>query len=1604
MVGSVGREVGRVSLRVKPNTNGFRDETERQLRKVAPVHLNIAPKNLDKFGAQLEKALAKYKVFKIKVVLDTTEVRKQFKKLHSDLGGGRKVAIGGQVNIDPKMNNKKLQGIQKYLNSHTFTAGIEYRFADPSTVVSLKAGRLLTETIKERTHEYKKQKLILQSMAGEDYLPRVKAAAEVRPKRTTLRDKASARAKATRMRAESSHSITIKKTLKLNDAIKKRLNLQKRLQQFDKLKEKAKAAPTKAVGFGIDKAFYRQKRSMEEALAFNEKLAKQEKQYLHENRQLGAQHIRQEIQRLRKIKEVRQQFGKTETDDGRFGDLHTNLKRAEAIVKHNKKSRINYTDEAKANRNFAEAIERVSKAYEQLNSVSKKAEQYKPSKEFEKATNRLKANDGIGITTRRRNREIQSNAAANKMKTRLVATASAAKLYGNSIRNNISTRTKAAQRHIRNMRAEVKHLSEHLKPAKLVNGLKQFASVAGTASGKVKALAKGMNNLRKQRKARKGPGSKKFFGLTRVGWIVSAVAALAAPATGLIAGALGAIPSLAATAAAAIGVVALGFAGIKDAAKAINPAMDKVKGSISDVFRERLTPQFKQLGEGLLGVEPNLKKVAHGLSDFTQGMVDAATKGRGFKNIQKTLDNTAKLFSDTAPFAKSFTEAMLELGAIGSESFPLMARGLNQFGSSLKKNIQELGEGGTMQRAIESTYRSIGSFSDNVGKIIRSGVQNMPTMETGIKSFFDGFGNGIEKMMPTFAKMSNVIFDTIGVAFNKIGDIFERIGPKLRGIFDDLGPGLKDFVSGFGDFSKAGLDVLFGFVKGISPAAGNSLSSLGNGFRQLGEAIDSYDWAGKAEGLGKLLGKLTGFHDLDTKAEPIKGKGRALWHLQNVGGLSFTLNQQRNLLKKKLEVANVPLEIDLSPVIKAADHAKSKDQIDMLYKGVEDLLKNQMTDNRAKIQALLDGADPIEVLAPDFKVKDFNKASKEFERLSQQTGESIQNYGRRLKEMALQISKDYDIEIPAPTLKMLDDIKFGDQGKLEAGKEQIIKILNEHRQKLKEEASKPLTVPAPEVKMEAGQGLGAVGQLQAHMSQQLQPMVDQVNSSMDNLGNEMSAAAKTKLDEAQAKTKEVVNQSAQNIGQSFGEALGGVEIDTSAFSDKITNSLTQMNQAISEKVAESATNTKQAIVDMVNAIGDGFAESSTVVTTAMNNIAVEVSNGVASIVNASDGAIHIKTKFEEAFNGIANSAREQAQAAANSWRDGITNIQTDSQSITQAAANAIRSNLNINVYSSGVAVGSTFAAGLRSQIGNVSAAADALAAAARRKFPNSPAKEGPFSGSGWIEHSGDSVGNTFAAGLRRSAKTVSEAANNLMTGARAPFENFGGTLEGAHRLAIDNKTRAANAKKIADSIKSYDKQVEKAKEDHAKKLNEWEKKEGKKGKAPEFKMPEYKLPELDKPDYSEINRSFNDYVLGGISLMIKNQIDAAVPAMVSGAKGAAEEISRVFGRTIGHQNFMDGIIGRLSDPKVSSEIQRILEEAKVHEIPVTFAVQNLNQLKSDLGMTDGVISRVMDIAMSHNPAEKPKEPGPAIHYHVLDVNEAMRIEEVRKRKDMFKKG
>ncbi len=224
-----------------------------------------------------------------------------------------------------------------------------------------------------------------------------------------------------------------------------------------------------------------------------------------------------------------------------------------------------------------------------------------------------------------------------------------------------------------------------------------------------------------------------------------------------------------------------------------------------------------------------------------------------------------------------------------------------------------------------------------------------------------------------------------------------------------------------------------------------------------------------------------------------------------------------------------------------------------------------------------------------------------------------------------------------------------------------------------------------------------------------------------------------------------IGQQAENINTAVGQAFNQIP-------ETIGTALSGMVQAVPDALSGVPEAVRSALSGVPGAVAGAMLPAIDVVSQVMLGIV-----NVVTAVGAQVAAVAAATfaQFPPAVQG--------AMAPA------VTAVGTIGQQMVAAALS-----FGGAMESAGRSIGASFAAGIASSSGLVSAAASSLMAAARAFIPSSPAEKGPFSGRGWVTYSGESVGEGFAKGMQNSTGDVVSTARELMQAVKDIF----GSAEG----------------------------------------------------------------------------------------------------------------------------------------------------------------------------------------------------------------------------------
>lgn len=172
-----------------------------------------------------------------------------------------------------------------------------------------------------------------------------------------------------------------------------------------------------------------------------------------------------------------------------------------------------------------------------------------------------------------------------------------------------------------------------------------------------------------------------------------------------------------------------------------------------------------------------------------------------------------------------------------------------------------------------------------------------------------------------------------------------------------------------------------------------------------------------------------------------------------------------------------------------------------------------------------------------------------------------------------------------------------------------------------------------------------------------------------------------------------------------------------------------------------------AIATIVNFVAQVVAGFANMVALVVGLITTFVGNVLSFLLSLASSAIATVSNMWAAVS----SAFSTGVSTAVNWVAGLP-----------GRALAALGNVGSTLLASGQALIQGFVNGIMSMVGRVRDAVSNVVSAARNFFPFSPAKEGPFSGKGWVLYSGRSIGSAFAQGIKDTTPDAVRASAGLM--------------------------------------------------------------------------------------------------------------------------------------------------------------------------------------------------------------------------------------------------
>lgn len=229
--------------------------------------------------------------------------------------------------------------------------------------------------------------------------------------------------------------------------------------------------------------------------------------------------------------------------------------------------------------------------------------------------------------------------------------------------------------------------------------------------------------------------------------------------------------------------------------------------------------------------------------------------------------------------------------------------------------------------------------------------------------------------------------------------------------------------------------------------------------------------------------------------------------------------------------------------------------------------------------------------------------------------------------------------------------------------------------------------------------------------------------------------------------------------------------------------------SIFETVATALSDGLIAVLDSIfalwdsvwSAIGDFFLAIWDGITSTASNAWDALSSAVSNVVNDA------KTGFEDMKSAVISKVTEMWNNAKTKFKNGVTNVINEVRSLP-GKIKSFFANAGTWLIGSGAALIGGFKDGIMNAIGGVKDAVSGAISSIRNLFPFSPAKEGPFSGRGWVLYSGISVMDAFAEGAESESSKAVKAYSGIAARIRETLEFDGGAIGYGHDRNIASGT------------------------------------------------------------------------------------------------------------------------------------------------------------------------------------------------------------------------
>ena len=327
-----------------------------------------------------------------------------------------------------------------------------------------------------------------------------------------------------------------------------------------------------------------------------------------------------------------------------------------------------------------------------------------------------------------------------------------------------------------------------------------------------------------------------FLGLSRSGLMVVGVLTAMYPVLGLVAGLIAGLPALVAAGGLALGAVALGFDGIKEAAKTLQPEFDSLKASISQRWQDGLTPIFEGWRKYFPMLETGFGKITDSMVGWVRGFSDILDGG-GARQIEIMFENISQFMTAITPGINGLVDGFLTLGAEGSKSMGALSMAINNFGIGFEAVVRQAASDGRLAAALTGLGVVLDSLLESFNRLFDAGLTAMAQLAVPLDNFVTGLTDVLVGLMPALNPIVSLLGNVLGEIGTQLGQVFQALAPGIEAIAGTMQSILVPVIQALGPLLTVAADGLSQFAQALMTGLQPAIGPLVAGFTAIADAL-----------------------------------------------------------------------------------------------------------------------------------------------------------------------------------------------------------------------------------------------------------------------------------------------------------------------------------------------------------------------------------------------------------------------------------------------------------------------------------------------------------------------------------------------------------------------------------------------------------------------------------------------------------------------------------------------------------------------------------------------------------------------------------------------